>query len=117
VIAHSFPIVNLRLGQPVQMIATRDFDAFFDYALDQVNTAAAIARAHGLSDEEENQIRRSIGNIQQYTIPMSACSGPVAAPPTCPNFPAAAPVSSGIPWWAAAAAGLGVGVAVAGLLA
>lgn len=118
-IVHSFPVVNLRLGQSAQMIASRDFDAFFDYALEQVNTAAAIARARGLSDDEENQVRRAVGNIQQYTIPMSACPspGPVAGMPSCPSFPAAAPGSSGIPWWAAAAAGLGVGAAVVGLLA
>jgi len=118
VIAHSFPVMNLRLGEAPQVIATRDFDQFFDYALEQVNAAATIARAHRLSDEEENQIRRAIGNIQQYTVPMSACPapGPVAATPTCPNFPAA-PMSSGIPWWAATAAGLGIGAAIVGLLA
>lgn len=115
-IAHAYPVVNFRMGQAAQMITTKDFDAFFNNALQQVNAVAAIARAHGLSDDEETQVRRAVGTIEQYTVPMSACP-PASVTPTCPNFPAAAPVASGIPWWAAAAAGLGIGAAAVGLLA
>lgn len=104
-----YQVVNL--GQAGQdMIATRDFNAFFNYALAQAGTLATIARGHELSVDEEEQVRRAVGNIQQYTLPMTSCPAP--APAAAP-----APIASGIPWWAAAAAGLGIGAAAVGLLA
>lgn len=118
-ISRAYPVVNGRLGQNSQMIATRDFNLFFSTALDEINQVAAIARSHGLSDDEENQVRRAVGTLEQYTVPMSACPAPapVAATPSCPVFPGAPATAPGIPWWAAAIAGLGLGAAAAGLLA
>lgn len=111
-----YPVLNLRLGQAGQpMISTRDFNGFFSFALDQANRLASIARAHELSAEEENEVRRAVGGIEQYTVPQTAC--PAGAPETCPAFPPSAPAVGGIPWWAAAVAGLGVGAAVVGFLA
>jgi hypothetical protein len=101
---------------PLQMVSTKDFNAFFDLAVAQATAIADIARAHGLSDDEENQVRRAIGTLQQYTVPMVSAPAPVAAQPSCPVFPEA-PAPAGIPWWAAAAAGIGIGAAAVGLLA
>lgn len=105
-----YQVVNL--GQAGQdMIATRDFNAFYNYALAQAGSLAAIARSHDLSADEDEQVRRAVGNIQQYTLPMTPCPAPALA-----SSPAA-PLAGGIPWWAAAAAGLGIGAAAVGLLA
>lgn len=112
----AFPVVNLRMGQGSQMISTKDFNAFYDYALAQVTAAAEVALRYDVSTAEEDEVRRAVGNIEQYTIPMSNCPTP-SAEASCPIFPPGAPPAGGIPWWAAAAAGLGVGAAVVGLLA
>lgn len=110
-----YPVVNL--GQAGQdMITTKDFNAFFNFALVQASSLATIARAHDLSDDEQEQVRRAVGNIQQYTVPMTACPAqPAPAPlgtcPVCPPAPAA-----GLPWWIPAIVGLGIGGAVAGFV-
>lgn len=107
----NYSLVNLGQAAP-SMVALKDFNTFYDYALAQANALADVARAHGLNSEEENQVRRLVGNIEQYTIPMASCPPPAPAPSA-----AAAPArpAEGIPWWAAGLVGLGVGALVVSL--
>lgn len=96
-----YPIVNL-LGQssPADRISVSDFDALQKAALASIGDIAQIARAHGLSPDEEASVRTATRKIEGYTVAMTPC-------------PSEKPlVSSGLPWWAAGLAGLAVGGAV-----
>lgn len=108
----SYPVINVGQAAP-SMVALKDFNTFYDYALAQANALADVARAHGLTSDEENQVRRLVGNIEQYTIPMASCPTPPPAPSPAPTAAAAPAVQSqGIPWWAAGLVGLGVGALI-----
>jgi hypothetical protein len=89
-----YPVANL-LGQasPPNRISVGDFDAFHQAALSAIGEVASIARAHGLSDDEEKQVQTAIRKIDGYTVAMTPCS-------------------SEIPWWAAGLVGLAAGGAI-----
>lgn len=95
-----YPVVNL-LGQtsPTNRISVGDFDAFHQAALSAIGEVASIARAHGLSDDEEKAVQTAIRKIDGYTVAMTPC----------PEQPI---VSSGPPWWAVGLVGLAAGGAI-----
>jgi hypothetical protein len=95
-----YPIVNLGQPSPTNKISVGDFDAFHQAALASINDVAQIARAHELSQDEEDAIRTATRKIEGFTVAITPC-------------PSEKPlVSSGLPWWAAGLAGLAVGGAV-----
>jgi len=99
-----YPVVNL--GQATNRISVGDFDAFHQAALSAIGDVAAIARTHGLSDDEENAVRTAIRKIDGYTVAQTPCpeSPSVSSSPRL--------VSSGPPWWAIGLVGLAAGGAI-----
>lgn len=93
-----YRVVNL--GQAsLERISVGDFNAFHKAALSAVDDVAAIARAHGLSSEEESAVQSALRKVQGYTVAMTPC-------------PIEPLVSSEFPWWAAGLAGLAIGGAI-----
>ena len=91
-----YPVLNL--GQ-ANRVSVGDFDAFHQVALSAIGDVASIARSHGLSDDEESQVRAAIRKIEGYTVPMAPCQeSPL--------------ISSGLPWWAVGLVGLAAGGAI-----